>query len=582
MANKKFYIFTLILVIVSISLASAVSAGDNTADSLANIENGNDVDGLLPDDDYDPDDDWEDDDDWEEKIITAKLEIIDYPKQYGENKVTFKLTNEADNSSLANVDLSVIGYVPNSPKNVSGNDKLGADSNSKPLTFLGDIYNLTKITTDSNGIAIYTIPEIFTDDFCLMAGFYIDDGISSSTTINYNGVETEVYLTDFVNANMTSFATVASIGLSKEGSYYGDVVLKVSMITVLNHPLSNKTVEIRFSNGKTVRLTTNSNGTATYKIPFGAGTYSATANVVSERIVANSTKLDGIVISKAPVNIKPTKIATTYASGKYFQIKLINTQTNKAVSGARLTLKIYTGSKYKTVTVTTDSKGVAKYSTSSLSVGAHKVVISIKDTAYCTGSSKTSSITVSKSAISISAPKQYSVYKKGPAFKVTVTNKVSKKAVNGIAVTVKIKNGKTYQTLTAKTNSKGEASFSTKALTKGSHVVSITTKANSNYKAASAKSSAVVLAKKITTSLSVWEGVRFIANGYVMSYTFGPTLRDANGKELVKPIKIYSGAYTWTENSGSIFGLPPSGYNTYTFRFEGDGLYEGSHWIVTV
>ena len=50
---------------------------------------------------------------------------------------------------------------------------------------------------------------------------------------------------------------------------------------------------------------------------------------------------------------------------------------NKPVSGVTVKLKVYTGKKYKTVTLTTNSKGIAYYGTSSLAVGSHKVVISV-------------------------------------------------------------------------------------------------------------------------------------------------------------------------------------------------------------
>ena len=502
-------------------------------------------------------------------------EIIDYPKNYGENQVTFKLTDKTDNTPLANIDLGIMSYLPEKKTTAPKDDKLGAELNSKPLTFMPDIYNLTKITTNSNGIAVYTIPDMFKEDFRMHAGFYIDDGVSTYTEATINGVKKDIYI-DYFDIYMTSVIAKATLKLSKEGTYYSDMLLKVSLIANNNRAIPNETIQVTFSNGKKVNIITNSNGMATYTIPFDVGTYSATAKTVSKKIISNSTKLDNIVISKAPVTISAAKLSTTYASGKYFQINVINANTKKAVANVKLSLKAYTGNKYKTVTVTTDSKGVAKYSASSLSVGTHKIAVSIKDTKNCVGSSKSSSIKITKSGVAISAPSQYAVFNKGPSFKVTVKNKASKKSVAGITVTAKIYTGTKYKTLTAKTNSKGIATFSTKGFSKGKHAIKISTKANANYLSGSAKSSMNVLASKITTYLIVTQGIRFIIgnSGWVVTSAIA-TLRDINGKELFKPIKVHSLNHgTTTETSGSTIPIRLSYSEAYTFRYAGDSLYK--------
>lgn len=82
-----------------------------------------------------------------------------------------------------------MSYLPEKKTTAPNDDKLGAELNSKPLTFMPDIYNLTKITTNSNGIAVYTIPDMFKEDFRMHAGFYIDDGVSTHTEATINGVK---------------------------------------------------------------------------------------------------------------------------------------------------------------------------------------------------------------------------------------------------------------------------------------------------------------------------------------------------------------------------------------------------------
>ena len=140
-------------------------------------------------------------------------------------------------------------------------------------------------------------------------------------------------------------------------------------------------------------------------------------------IETDPVTLTNIKIAKAPITISPSKLSTTYASGKYFQVKVTNSKTKNPVSGAKLKLKVYTGKKYKTITVTTNSKGIAKYSASTLSIGTHKIIVSNGQTAYFTGTSKTSSAKVSKASYTIVAPVTTNVYKQTGTFKITVKNK---------------------------------------------------------------------------------------------------------------------------------------------------------------
>lgn len=79
------------------------------------------------------------------------------------------------------------------------------------------------------------------------------------------------------------------------------------------------------------------------------------------------------------ITLKPTKLTTTYKSGKYFKVKAINTKTKKPVPNVKILLKVFTGKKYKKIIVKTDTAGITKYKTSKLSLGKHKVIISLKN-----------------------------------------------------------------------------------------------------------------------------------------------------------------------------------------------------------
>ena len=376
--------------------------------------------------------------------------------------------------------------------------------------------------------------------------------------------------------------------ISQSGSYYKGKTITVTLTNAnTGAALSGKEVTIKFSNGKSAKVTTNSNGKATYNVPFTPGTYTATATVTSKGVDASSAKLSNIKISKAPITITPTKLSTTYASGKYFQVKVVNSKTKKVVSGAKLKLKVYTGKKAKTVTVTTNSKGIAKYNTGKLAMGTHKVIVTNGQTAYFTGAKKTSSIKITKASYNIVAPKVTNVYKKAGSFKITVKNKASGKAVSGVKLTVKVYTGSKYKTYNVKTNSKGVATISTKALSKGTHKIAISTKATTKYKAAK-KSSSAKIVNKIPTSISYVPGLIFYAtnDGY-HSHTYRVVIQvvltDNAGNELIKPVTLkHSDGYSASGNSGSSISVDGGRPGTVTLIFAGDSKYSASSYVVNL
>ncbi|WP_405267647.1 Ig-like domain-containing protein [Methanobrevibacter sp.] len=293
----------------------------------------------------------------------------------------------------------------------------------------------------------------------------------------------------------------AKVVLTQSGKYYQNKILTFRLTNLYNNSgIANERIFVTFSNGNTVTLKTGKNGMVSYKVGFTPGTYSASARLSNDAYNCGETKLSNIKISKAPARLTPTKLTTTYASGKCFKVKLTNSKTGLPISGIRLKLKVYTGKRYITKTVTTNSKGIAKYSASALKVGTHKVITSVKDSKYASAASKKSSIKIKKAPYRISAPKAVGVYKKSTTLKVTVKNKASGKAVKGVKVTFKVYTGKKYRTYTAKTNKNGVAKISSKSWSLGVHKVTAKAKATKSYKAASKKGSIKIVKSKMKTS----------------------------------------------------------------------------------
>ena len=188
------------------------------------------------------------------------------------------------------------------------------------------------------------------------------------------------------------------------------------------------------------------------------------------------------------IALNPEKLSTTYGSGKYFKVKATDSKTKKPAGNVKMILKVYTGKKYKKVSLTTDSNGVAKYSASKLSIGKHKIIVKAADTKKYSSKVKTSTVKISKAKLKISAPKITSIYKQNKKFKVTVKNRESNNAMKGIKVLMKVFTKNKYKKYSLKTNKNGVVSISTKNLKKGSHKVTVNVKSTSKIMKASAKS----------------------------------------------------------------------------------------------
>ena len=180
-----------------------------------------------------------------------------------------------------------------------------------------------------------------------------------------------------------------------------------------------------------------------------------------------------VTVKKAAAVIKASKVTVALKKATYWSIKLINSKTKKPISKMKLTLKVYTGKKYKKVSVTTNSKGVAKYKTSKLTRGTHKIVVSAKHKGY--------TFKTLKSSIKVIKPKKLKFKVKhlfdydGSTLSITVKNK--KKPVNGIKIKLFVYTGKKYKTvvLKSKTNEKfkGVCGWGTNKLSVGTHKVII-------------------------------------------------------------------------------------------------------------
>lgn len=387
----------------------------------------------------------------------------------------------------------------------------------------------------------------------------------------------------------------ATVKLSASGNYYKSSVLNIKVLYSDKTVIPNMGVNLKFSNGKTAFVRTNSKGVATYNIPYAPGTYSVKATLLDDDISADAVTLKNIKINKAQAKLTPTKLSTSYSSGKYFQTKVINTKTKKAMSGVKLKLKIFTGKKFKTVSANTNSKGIAKYSASKLSIGTHKVIVENGDTKYVSASSKTSSIKIVKATLKIYAPTVNNRYNMAGTFKVTVKNKESGAAMKNVKVLVNVYTGFQSKNYNLKTNANGQVSISTKSLSNANHKVIVSVKASANYKASKASSQISISNKKINTTLAVKVGNYYFNDfGDFNAADVEVILMDESGKYINKEVDYscyyrinwgsdtveYNGTIMSNEDTylsiapGSVYRNSAFGY--ILFEFKGDSIYNSS------
>ena len=197
----------------------------------------------------------------------------------------------------------------------------------------------------------------------------------------------------------------------------------------------------------------------------------------------NHTAIDkdlNITVKKAVAVISASKLTVALKSSSIWSIKIINSKTNKPIPKMKLTLKVYTGKKYKTTTVTTKSKGVASYKTKSLGAGTHKIVVSGTHSGYRFNTLTSSIKVIKQTALKFKLQARTSD-KNGAILSYIVSNKKTNNGINGVKIKFLIYTGKKYKTYVLKTKKikgstkiyNGAIGFATNEFSAGTHKVKI-------------------------------------------------------------------------------------------------------------
>ena len=222
--------------------------------------------------------------------------------------------------------------------------------------------------------------------------------------------EDKGYMPGLYEKSVTSYITVSKIPIKIKASklsttYKSGKYFKVK-ITNSKTKKAVKGIKVILKvytgkKAKTVTLTSNSNGIVKYSSSkLKVGKHKVVLKVKTNKNIKGSSKTSSIKVSKAALKIvAPSKINNYKKAGK-FTATIKNKVSGKAVKGIKVTMKVYTGKKYKTYTVKTNGKGKASFSTKSLGKGKHKIVVTAKGNSNFKKASKKSSVTIVKNRIS--------------------------------------------------------------------------------------------------------------------------------------------------------------------------------------
>lgn len=269
----------------------------------------------------------------------------------------------------------------------------------------------------------------------------------------------------------------------------GNIVYKVSLYDIVSYdgvkykqPKYGDTVDLRVYTGSTYKTyhgKVGNDGKASVNIPnLAIGTHKVVVYYANVKLATSSIK----VIKSTTKVYAPVK-TIKHKKNTYYKIKVLDSHRNPAKK-VLLKVKVFTGSKSKTYSIKTTSKGIAKLKTRGLSLGNHKITIKTKDKRYKL--SKTTKIVIKKKVpkkaekLSVSAPASTVMYKDSHYYEISVKNSYAD-PVKKLVLKVKAYTGKKYKTYSIKTDSKGVAKLQTNALKLGTHKISISTK-NKNYK----------------------------------------------------------------------------------------------------
>lgn len=319
--------------------------------------------------------------------------------------------------------------------------------------------------------------------------YALEDNSSQVSDTNVFELSGSNDLNNGKNISSSSYkSTVAEYSSLKEEYTSGNILYQVKAHDIAeydgvkyNLPKYNSTIKLKVYTGSSFKYynaSIGNDGIASVKLPnLAVGNHKINVYVDGSLKGSSSVK-----ILKSSTKVYAPVQTLKYNKNAYFKIRVMDSH-NCLVKNVNLKVKVYTGKKYKTYNIKTDSKGFANLKTNNLSLGTHKIIIQSNSKKY---SINKNSKVIIKKEIPKKARKLYAYadvktvkYQSKDYYYITIKNEYAVGFKN-VLLKVKVYTGNKYTTYKVKTDSKGIAKFNTNKLSLGSHKLNITS-ANKDY-----------------------------------------------------------------------------------------------------
>lgn len=384
-------------------------------------------------------------------------------------------------------------------------------SNGKPLS--GKKVKITingkaqSVRTNSKGKVKLSLNNLKKGKYTIVC--YNRDGLSKSSTVQiYNRAKTKL------SVNTSSHHTFLPNDTKK---------IKIKFSTGLGgDSKAGKSIRIKF-NGVTYTRTTDSSGTVIFTLPVNRGYLPIEYEYVGDKFFKPSKVSNQLTILDTTDTDLKVKGTTRFGYGADTPVKVAFTAGGVTLAKKMVTLTI-NGINY---TQTTDNKGIVSVPIT-LAIGNYTISYRAPGDAYVKGTSGSSNITVFKRSPSKLTWQSAAKFKDdSQTFRVLLAGSDGK-AVSGESVELTI-DGETY---TAKTSSKGYATFKTDVAL-GKYTVSFKFAGNNDYLPTSASKSITVKLSKFKNGLNQRHGS---ASSAYLASSYYCTVNSAKIKSLVSSL----------------------------------------------
>ena len=477
------------------------------------------------------------------RIYNAEIQVVTVQNEYRVGYYTFRVVDRDDNNKpIPDIDVS--------------------------LTTMGNIRAGFSAKTDKNGIASFDADKLYEfDQGSALTMKYLSTGYHNVTMATKDNVKSA---SKVVRLAVTKGTVKLAVSPYNE-PYGSEKNVTVTATKSNGKPLTNEIIQLSMpqTTGKTYYFSTDSNGQCKINVK------NLIPGVYDYKVAANNTasiKLNPvsgkITVKKARVEFNVATKTIYYNSDTTATITVKYQGTDKAAPNAIIKVRAYeTTNSYKEYRLQTNENGTISFSTS-LSVGTHKIYVSIAESQYeprYMAYDKTGFVKICKASAKYEAPEATFYYKDGKTFDIRVMNIKNNRPMFETKVTIKVyvpSGG--YMSYTGTTDANGYIKLPLTDFAPGSYPVILSNPDGSNYASAQVSTKFTIKNRMATTLTATNVNAAYKENKYIVA-----TLKDSNGNPI-------SGAKIGFANNGVTYiTTDANGQAKYSTK----NLTEGTHSI---